>query len=187
MLILTQLEIFANKACQKVHCNVLRSFPNLQSLKLDKFKLMFTTFTLPKLTAVKWEMMEGINTLSSLAEVMRCVPNLESFCLDGPGDSANDFSSEPVVFPLLDALLQLEIDFPFLDHSIHSLLRSNPHLPSLHHLILCICMSKPVDEGFFVRHGDVTALIRLTLRLKISLEGDEKEEILASFSVLRYL
>ena len=169
--------------------DVLTSFPNLQILHLYDVNLQFTTsFTLPKLTAVKWKMTRGTTTPSSLAEFMRRVPNLESFSLNVSRGPNSDLSSTQVAFPPLDALVQLEVEFPYIDVAILSFLRSDIHLPSLQHLILrWTHLSEPLDRGFFVRHGNAMALNKLTIRLGFPLKGGATEKSLTTFSVLRHL
>jgi len=182
---ITQLMIFTFEARVSVQGDVLRSFPNLQSLELDEVNLHFAyTFALPKLTRVKWTILGESLTPSSLVDLIQCTPNLESFSLFGPWPSYRDLSFTQVAFPPLDSLIQFEIDFHI---SIYYLVQYNIHFPSLQHLIFWIYEPAPIDEGFFVQHTGITALTRLTIKIQLSLDDKKLEESFASFSVLRHL
>ena len=186
---LTQLVIFVDMAQrnEEVHGDVLGCFPTLQSLKLYWVNLRFQTlFILPKLTMIKWD--AEVDSQHSLAGLMKRAPNLESFSLGGPSRLDVDSPLAEVAFPPLDSLVQLEFNFPRISPSIRSLLQSDVHLSSIQHVLLS--WTEPpvaVDSGLFIRYSDVTALNKLTIRLRGWLNADGIEKSLASFPVLRHL
>ena len=184
------LVIYTNEACEEVHGDVLRSFPSLQSLELAGVYLQFQTFfPLPKLTMIGWAIY-GIRADDphSLANLMKCAPNLESLSFEGSTVFEIDLPLAEVAFPPLDALIQLEFPFPRLNASIHALLRSDVQLPSIQHLLLSWDRSPiAVDSGLFVRYRSATALNKLTIRLSHNLDDNDTEKNLASFQHLQHV